>query len=443
MRALFEGLVRFYYPWRTLRGGEHLPRKTCAILVANHPNGLIDPLLIRVSTGVPARFLAKSTLFKNPLARFTLNAFGALPVYRKQDAGEGEHMRDGNEATFALAREVLAQQHVLALFPEGVSHADPERKPLRTGAARIALSAIAAHDACESMVIVPVGVEYAQREIFRSAVCVRVGVPIDVRPLRELYAQDSVQAVETLTSQIADGLDTLIAQAPSYALLETMTRLADWTLLDEHVVELAQRDQRRTAILNAYRRLKLEDPVRLDALTDEVLAYDAALRAHGIEDPWALTLQSVSVRAAILGSLWLILFAPLALVGAALSWVPYRLVGVVAARVTPHRDVLGTVKLLGGMLFLSLAWLLESLLAAWRLGALYALAVLVLAPLSGYVALRWDERLRSARVAMGYAWFRAAHSDKQRKLDARRRALVHTVLEGLSEYEHERSRETN
>ena len=41
-----------------------------------------------MATARPARCLAKSTLFGNPLARLAMNAFGSVPVYRAHESGE-------------------------------------------------------------------------------------------------------------------------------------------------------------------------------------------------------------------------------------------------------------------------------------------------------------------------------------------------------------------
>ena len=36
------------------------------VVVANHPNGLVDPLMVRIALDHPVKGMAKSTLFKNP-----------------------------------------------------------------------------------------------------------------------------------------------------------------------------------------------------------------------------------------------------------------------------------------------------------------------------------------------------------------------------------------
>ena len=50
LRALALALVRLYYPRRQVLGMEHLPAAdrtgTPVLLAANHPNGLLDPLLL-------------------------------------------------------------------------------------------------------------------------------------------------------------------------------------------------------------------------------------------------------------------------------------------------------------------------------------------------------------------------------------------------------------
>src|SRR5262249_1370193 len=80
-------LVRLFYPRIEVRGLERVPRKRPTIFVLNHPNGLLDPLVLMVGIDRHVSFLAKSTFFANPIGRLAMNAFGALPVYRSRDEG--------------------------------------------------------------------------------------------------------------------------------------------------------------------------------------------------------------------------------------------------------------------------------------------------------------------------------------------------------------------
>src|SRR5579863_3921942 len=180
-RWLAEALVRLYYPVRLVEGSERIPRDRPIVFVLNHPNGLLDPMVLRIATGRATRFLAKSTLYGNPFGRLAMDAFGSIPVYRAHEAGERGARAAAvsrNDESFALCRAALARGEALALFPEGTSHSDPQLRPLKTGAARIALSAeLEAADAGRRLgaVIVPVGLFYERKSVFRSRVLLDVG----------------------------------------------------------------------------------------------------------------------------------------------------------------------------------------------------------------------------------------------------------------------------
>src|SRR4029453_16857511 len=116
-----------------------------------------------------------------------------------------------NEQSFARCRQELAADAWLALFPEGTSHSEPQLRPLKTGAARIALSAAAGqgNGAPEPVPVqvVPVGLAYEAKAIFRSAVLVLVGRPLEVASHVAGFRRDERAAVETFTAEIRQGLD--------------------------------------------------------------------------------------------------------------------------------------------------------------------------------------------------------------------------------------------
>src|SRR3954471_993530 len=225
IRWLAEALVRLYYPQRSVEGAERLPREGPVVFVANHPNGLLDPLLVRVMTGRPARFLAKSTLFGNPLGRLAMGAFGSIPIYRAKEAAGKDASR--NEESFARCRAALADGEALALFPEGVSHSDPQMKPLKTGAARIALSSA---EGAPGLRVLPVGLFYERKVLFRSRVLLVVGEALPMEPLLPGYRSDERATVDALTDDIRTRLDEVVLQAETRDLLTGVARVASWTI---------------------------------------------------------------------------------------------------------------------------------------------------------------------------------------------------------------------
>jgi hypothetical protein len=144
-----------------------------------------------------------------------------------------------------------------------------------------------------------------------------------------------------------------------------------------------------------------------------------------VADPFAL--QEAPVRA-FAGLAPLALLAPFALVGTLLAWVPYRLVGPLAERLARgHGDLVGTIKLLAGVVVLAPVYLAWAVLVGLWLGPLAGAAMLVVGPLTGRAALAFDERLalrRDVFHGLGLRMFAGRHA---RALEERRRELAGRV----------------
>jgi 1-acyl-sn-glycerol-3-phosphate acyltransferase len=137
------------------------------LVTANHPNALVDPMVIFRTAGRPTRPLAKAPLFEQALVGTVLRGLGGLPVYRRQDEPERMHL---NERTFDAAIEALHAGGAVQIYPEGQSHSEPSMAPLRTGAARIALLAEARRGWSLGLRIQPVGLTYSRKHAFRGRV---------------------------------------------------------------------------------------------------------------------------------------------------------------------------------------------------------------------------------------------------------------------------------
>ncbi len=436
IRWLAEALVRLYYPHRVVEGAERISRDRPVIFVANHPNGLLDPLLVRVLTGRPARFLAKSTLFANPAGRLAMDAFGSIPVYRAKESGARANDTSRNEESFARCRAALARGEALALFPEGVSHSDPQLRPLKTGAARIALSAA---ENAPGLEVVPIGLDYENKVLFRSRVLLVVGEPLPIAPRLPAYRSDERAAVDALTDDVRARLDDVVLQAESRELLNGIARVAGWTgsaaeaSASDDDDDLAARHRRARELLTAYGRVRARDPARVDAIAAAARAYARTLQRLGVSDPWALEVELVRAGPAVRMLAKLIVSAPLAIAGAIMGYLPYRLAGRVAARVTHDEDVLGTVKMIAGAVFLFAAWTAEAIVVGVRWGAIWGPPTFLLGVGTGYAALRFGEIAHDAAEAIRHLALRAFHRDTARRLTARRRALADAVSAALSD----------
>ena len=344
-------------------GGERVPRTGPLLFVANHGNSLVDPLLLLAHMPRRARFLAKHTLWHNPLIRPLVRLADAIPVFRRQDGAEG----GSNDQTFAVCFEVLAAGGAVALFPEGISYHAPALQPLKTGAARIALGTRSAE-----LRIAPVGLTFEDKASFRSRALLMVGEPIDPTPELAIAARDEHEAVRALTARIDAGLRAVTLNFASFDESEVVERVAEVIAADARAMpgepELGARFPLRQALGAGYAQARAREPQRVARVEALVREYDALLEQSGLRDdqvnasyPTRLAAHYVGTRASQLA-----LSLPVAAVGTLLCYVPYRVPGLVARFVQHHGDLPATYKILVG---LALAPLWFALLAGAGLRA--------------------------------------------------------------------------
>ena len=426
------GLVRLFYRERSVAGAMWVPARGPCIVIANHPNGLIDPALLRLALQRPIGFLAKSTLFENPWGRLATSAFDAVPVYRARDGEDTQR----NERTFELCVAHLQAGGWLALFPEGKSHSVPRLEPLKTGAARIALRAAQALPPGQPLPIVPVGLGYDAKETFRSRAAVTVGAPIDAADVLAAHGAGP-DAVRALTARMAHALGQGMLQAANHELWRGLLAVAHWTLPapsgaadgPARAAALADVEAHARRLAEAFERLQADDPAEAEGVVDEVRGFVRALDAAGVTDPLQLEQPAPGVGAWLRALAPLVLFAPVAGLGALLGWLPYRAIRPLAVRLARgETDLTSTLKLLLGLAILPLWYAGLALAAADVWGTAPGLGLFVLGPLSGFTALRWDERFTLRRVALHAAWLRATAPKVAAELAERRRDLGRRVV---------------
>lgn len=373
-------------------GRDRLPPSGPRIVVGNHVNGLIDPLFVLGPLRVPARLLGKSTLWRIPILAQLMDLAGVLPVYRAMDAGAD---RARNEDTFARCRAELARGGALSIFPEGTSHDDPRLRPLKTGAARIALGA-ELDSGPLGVRIVPFGLVFEERTRFRSRVLVVVGEPLDPAPEVEVARGDEAAAVRALTDRIAAALEQVTLNWESWEEARLIEVAAG--VLDR---DGGERRRRRLASEFVLRRRLADGLDRLRALChDEVeravaaaRAYERLLRTAGLSDEQVVARPRWRTAAAFVGRTLarLLVASPVAVLGTALNVVPWLAVDAISRRVGEANQV-ATYKLFPSLLIYPSTWGLEALAAGHWLGCGAAAALALVAPPAGWVALRWHER---------------------------------------------------
>jgi glycerol-3-phosphate O-acyltransferase / dihydroxyacetone phosphate acyltransferase len=419
----------------SVAGRDRLPAEGPTLVVLNHFNGLVDPIVAVHALGRLPRFLAKATLWKVVVARPFLALAGLIPVYRAEDRKiDRRNAAGGNVSAFTECHEVLRDGGTIAIFPEGTTSARSKLAPVKTGAARIALGAVA--EGIEGLVIVPVGLAYEDRVAFRGRAYAEVGEPLDITAelsgfvaLGEEVSEDNHNAVDRITEEIDARLR---ACSPDFETPreEATLQLAAKVALrpngpTEHEPSFGEVEQtaRRLADTGAETR---EDVIA------SVADYALDLRLSHLQDAEITPGPGLArrFRKAVATVILLVVLSPIIVVGLLANIVPFLLVRVASRRVRVPVTK-GTVRVLVGFAVFPITWIVLAIIFAddYR-----AVLLFVALPVLGFIAL-WALETAVLNWRMLSAW-RAARGERRwfaEQLREDRAALarkVHAVLDG-------------
>jgi 1-acyl-sn-glycerol-3-phosphate acyltransferase len=103
-------------------GRENMPRQGPALLIANHQSYL-DPVLVGLASRRHLCFLARKTLFHNPLFARLIYRLNAVPIDQEGVGKEG----------IRTIENQLRRGQAVVVFPEGERTADGQVHPLKPG----------------------------------------------------------------------------------------------------------------------------------------------------------------------------------------------------------------------------------------------------------------------------------------------------------------------
>ena len=418
LRAVAGVALRWFYQRIDVEGLEQVPRNAPLLIVVNHPNALVDALL--VGWVMPRRVVltAKATLFENPLLARFLTWIGVVPLLRRSDAATQGATIDPrrNVRAFDALRAVLRRGGAVVIFPEGISHDNPSLAPLRTGAARIALEA-RDEGGIHGLHIVPVGLTFERKDAPRTRVLVQVGNPISL----DRWRSGGDSAVHSLTEEIDarlraitlnfESVDDAVRAATLSSIFAAFARDEPGSVATARSlrieVSLARRieEARRALAFGGDEALR----ARVDALLSDLLTFEERLSRHSVAlDDLSISRDSRHAAPFVLRESWIIaLGGPVALWGAINHWIPFHAARLIARRsVESAADPAMRTIVAGAALvlaFYGVQGAIVALLAGW-VAALFYVASL---PLAADVNLLLRERLtRALRRARTYLLFR-------------------------------------
>ncbi len=118
----------------TVHHPENIPEMKGGYIIASNHLKMLDPPMIAACIRGKFSFMAKDEIFhKNPFITFVITKCGAFPVVRGS----------GDEAPIQKAVEVLREERIFVIFPEGTRSKDGNLGRVKSGIALIASQAAA------------------------------------------------------------------------------------------------------------------------------------------------------------------------------------------------------------------------------------------------------------------------------------------------------------
>ena len=456
VRAVGRFWLWFFFRSVDVRHPERVPAVGPVLLCINHPNNFIDSLLVGGAIPRKVHYLATAALFRNRfVARFLL-ACGAIPVYRKHDdpralrtppsGGAGLTVpaatAERNAGTFEACFKAFGEGRLVAIYPEGTTHAEVRVQRIRTGAARLALGYEGERSG--ALRVIPVGLNFDARKSFRGRVLVSFGPAISVTPYLDAYRRDPVKAVEALTDAIQWGIEAEVVHVERIdesrfvsaiqALYrdELVRELREERGLAERQIDLVRLSR---AIVDSTTYFKQRDPERVERIWQSIQSYRALLAEYRVKDEAVRArLERRRPRQRIRRGWEAIVGFPFFLYGATVNFLPYWIPRRVARRMSRKETDYATWRFLTAMLALPLFWGLETWLVARLAGPAAALVFALTLPISGVIAYRYwvgAGRLRS-RLRFGVLALTREHA--ARRLTTERQALIAELERAKNDY---------
>ncbi|SHI41681.1 1-acyl-sn-glycerol-3-phosphate acyltransferases [Hymenobacter daecheongensis DSM 21074] len=414
MKPVVQVALRVFFRRLEIRRRERLELPGPMLIVSNHPNTLMDPLVVAANRRQPIAFLAKSTFFKNPVSRAIFTSGNCIPIYRRQDAESGdagispEELARRNEAAFGQCYDYFDKGGVIQIFPEGTSVSERRLRPLKTGAARISLGAEARHDFRLGLRILPIGINYFDPSRFRSDVFVNVGQPIVVADYAAAYRADPEAAAAALTEEIRRRLERrliITRDAAEDELVQQVERTFGEHLVPDDEETLYDNFLLSRTLLEAVLYFEQHAPGRLTELRELLRQYLHTLGRLRLTDEALEASKGHGQRwtRATVSALKLVLGLPLYLYGLLNNYLPYILPSLIAKRATKDLEFVAPIMMVTGILTFGLCYaaqigLVHHFTQSWLWTTLYGLSL----PPAGFYALSyWNSlaaRLRRLRA---------------------------------------------
>jgi len=424
LKQLLKIALFFFFKKIVVTGKENIPDKGPLIIVVNHPNTLMDPLIIMSIVKQQLGFVGNASIFINKFVNAVFSYFNVIPIYRKKDILPGE--KPDNKKTFIKCHEYLGEGKTLLLFPEGSSYYELKLREIKTGVARIALSFEELHNFEGNLKILPISLDYSDSIQFRSMISVTVNTPFSLDTYKQTYLNKEFEGVLALTEDIRKELAKNIPHTSDKEQEEFLIKAHKfYTTYYEPMADLHLNPKEslalRSQLSKALNDLNENNSELYQDTENKVYTFNDLLTEEGLSLGFFSDdfLKKNAFFVCLNYFLQFLLLAPLYIYGLILNYIPYMLPSQIFKAMKLDIEYKTSVEMVSGLIIFPLFYTLEVWLFRNYISTEFwhTFLFLLTIPISGYIAMYYyTEIKRFLRVVHFYFFMKPGQKLKLMEL---------------------------
>lgn len=382
LKPLMRIAVRIFYRVQVV-GKHNIPANRPVIVAPNHPNAFLDAISVAVHSKRQLHFLVRSDVFNTPLKRWFLGELNQIPIYRIQEGADNLHK---NEETFAKCNEILAENKVVLIFPEGICVQERRLRKLKKGLARIVFGAEASKDYNLGLVVVPIGLNYENPKKFRSKLLITFGEPIEVADYIKQYHKEPARTINEFTRDVEEAMSRLLTVIPSKEndqLVEDIEEICKKDIIVAKGLDKSNfQDDLKVSngIAQAVEYFYKHQPERTEAFREKIRNYLKELKKKNLRDHLLhpKKIMGMSYGKAFIEFMGVWLGMPLHIYGLISNYLPWKLACKLADKATKNVEFHSSVNLAAGTFMFLIWWSILTLTVALTFRNWYLLGAYIL-----------------------------------------------------------------
>ena len=184
----------------------NIPQNKPVLILANHQNALLDALIIAIKCKRFSYFLTRASVFNSITIAKLLHSLRMLPVYRMRD---GIQTIKKNNEIFKTCINLLNENQVVVVFPEGDHNLKRTVRPLSKGFTRLVFDTLEMNPN-SNLQLLPIGFNYVHAEKFVDEVSLHIGKPIQANDYTTFQRNAAVLKLKKVVHQSLSKLTTHI-----------------------------------------------------------------------------------------------------------------------------------------------------------------------------------------------------------------------------------------